>query len=221
MKLELSTKFAFLGDYGIGDNHSITNRLYAEYNIFDEDGNDVTDKYYEIIVEGYITIGKTPIVVDLYDYTVQYYDGRPHYIYEDIGGLESILADQNVPYDMIGYSTDINASMEAWDSTPMKYTDAGEYGLVIFIYDFGRPIFKQSVKFTIEPATLVVDVEEPIYKDDCYDGLEHNISYSVKAKSVTPGETYEIAGFGPTPSNPDKDVPYIRYYKTSLYEKVL
>lgn len=219
MKLELSTKFGFLGDYGIGDNHSITNRLYAEYNIFDEDGNNVTDKYYEIIVEGYITIGKTPIVVDLYDYTVQYYDGRPHYIYEDVGGLESILAAQNVPYDMIGYSTDINASMEAWDSTPMKYTDAGEYGLVIFIYDIGRPIFKQSVKFTIEPATLVVEVEEPIYKDDCYDGLEHNISYSVKAKSVTPGETYEIAGFGPTPSNPDKDVPYIRYYKTSLYDK--
>lgn len=211
LELSMNTLIGARNLYVYVPGQFFANMLNIDYKIL-ENGVDVTNKYYEISFEASVNIGFTPIEVDLYPYTVKYYDGNYHTLYEDIpGGIYSVVESQGVAYDFIKFSEDVEADDNAWLDNPVKKLNAGTHLIAVWIHTDGRPEYKEYVELIIEPATLVVELSEPEYVDGCYDAAHHNLNYVVKAKSITPGETYEITGF--------HDVPYIKYYKTSEYDK--
>ena len=211
LEVSISTLFGARGLYTYIPGYSFSRMINIEWKVW-ELGVDVTNEYYNIEFEATINIGYTPIEVELYDYTVEYYDGLHHSLYENVeGGIYGVLAEQGVEYDYVKFAETLDTPDHAWQDLPLKKINAGKHEIAIWIHLDGRPEYRTTVILEILPATLVVDVFEPEYQDDCYDGLEHNVTYSVRAKSVVEGETYEINAF--------HDVPYIRYYKTSEYDK--
>lgn len=173
--------------------------LLDKCQIVDQNGDNVTGKYYDFDIEIIIDIDYRDLEIDLEPYTVKY-DGDPHYIYEDVeGGIRSLVTSPGASITAVYYSEDIDA--DQWLANPITKVNVGEYQIAFYILSSTNKPYKGYATFIIEPTELEIEVIEDTYDNDCYDAKEHNVSYNI----------LNVNNF--------MDTPYIKYYKTSEYNK--